>query len=131
MLQITGVKDCIKTVGVLSHGSLLDWLMTLDAYVLPSVTEGCPNILMEAMAAGLPVKAARTGAIDDLIENGVSGMIVPKADSSALAQAILSICKDPGTASNMGNKARHGMQQFSSELESYSWSKAYEELLGS
>jgi len=130
MMEATQTKDLIKTIGVLSHDSLTEWLMTLDAFVLPSVTEGCPNVLMEAMAAGLPVVAASTGAVDDLIEDGLSGIIAPKADSLALANAILTIVRNADMACNMGANARRRIEQFSGDLEFSSWAKVYEELLG-
>ncbi len=130
VLEATGTRDMIRSIGVLPHESLTDWFIKLDAFVLPSVTEGCPNVLMEAMAAGLPVIAARTGAVDELIEDGVSGIITPKADSSALAAAILTIFRDADTARNLGANARQRMKQFSSDLEFSRWAKVYEELLG-
>jgi glycosyltransferase involved in cell wall biosynthesis len=131
ILEATGTRDAIKHIGVLSHTSLFDWLMTLDAFVLPSVTEGCPNVLMEAMAAGLPVIATRTGAVEDLIEDGVSGIVAPKADSLALSKAILAVSQNPDMASAMGMNARRRMELFSSDVEFSSWSRVYEEVLGS
>ncbi len=131
MLEATGTRDAIKHIGVLAHNSLFDWLMTLDAFVLPSVTEGCPNVLMEAMAAGLPVIATRTGAVQDLIEDGISGIVLPKADSLALSRAILAINQDPAAAGEMGKNARRRMALFSPDVEFSSWSQVYQELLGS
>lgn len=130
MLDTTRTKALIKTLGVLSRESLMEWLMTLDAFVLPSVTEGCPNVLMEAMAVGLPVIAANTGAVDDLIEDGVSGIIVQKANSGALADAILTIYRHPDVARSMGENARRRMEQFSADVEFSSWTRVYKGLLG-
>ncbi len=131
MLEVTGTREAIKHIGVLSHAALMDWLMTLDAFVLPSVTEGCPNVLMEAMAAGLPVIATRAGAVEYLIEDGVSGIVAAKADSLALSQAILAISQNPDAASAMGMNARRRMELFSPDVEFSSWARVYEELLGS
>ena len=57
--------------------------------------EGVPNSMLEAMATGLPVFATTHGGIPEAIENGVSGVLVPERDDSALAQALLSTVKDP------------------------------------
>ena len=60
----------------------------LDIFALPSVWEGLPIALLEAMAAGLPAVGTRVSGIEDVIENGVTGRLVPSADAAALAAAI-------------------------------------------
>jgi sugar transferase (PEP-CTERM/EpsH1 system associated) len=69
-------------------------LKTLDLYVLPSIAEGISNTILEAMATGLPVVATRTGGNPELVEDGVTGALVPVGDREALAQAILSYAND-------------------------------------
>jgi glycosyltransferase involved in cell wall biosynthesis len=129
MVQRTLLHDVIRLREPMSHEGIQNWFMTLDVFVLPSLTEGCPNILMEAMAAGLPVVATATGAVPDLIEHQVSGLLVPTADSGSLATAIKSVMDDPSRAKAMGNAARQKMEDFSPAKELSGWSSIYLDLL--
>ncbi len=74
--------------------------------VLPSFAEGVPVVLMEALASGLPVVATRIAGISELVEDGVSGRLVPPGEEEALADAILEVLADPGRARAMGEAGR-------------------------
>jgi colanic acid/amylovoran biosynthesis glycosyltransferase len=81
-------------------------------YLLPSVTardgdqEGTPVAIMEAMAAGLPVLSTFHSGIPEMIENGVSGFLVPERDDSALAERIIQLASDPSLWPAMTRAAR-------------------------
>lgn len=109
----------------LPHEAISEWLRTLDIFVLPSVTEGCPNILMEALAAGVPTVASQVGAVPDLISNGVSGLLVPSGDSAALADAIEQFLSNNALAVRLGAAGRERMRKFSREKERDDWRKVY------
>lgn len=66
----------------------LAYLAASDAFVLPSLSEGMPMVILEAMSMGLPVVATRVGAVSDLIEDGFSGLLVPPGDSESIATAV-------------------------------------------
>ena len=70
----------------------------LDGFVLPSLAEGVSNTILEAMATGLPVIATRVGGNSQLLESGMTGTLVPPANSGALAQAMLAYYNDRSTA---------------------------------
>lgn len=129
MLERTGTKNEVRIRAAMDHDQLFAWLLGLDAFVLPSVSEGCPNILMEAMACGLPCVATRVGAVADLMEDGISGLVVPWGEADALARALAAIRADPGNAAAMGRAARERMQLFSTAREAAEWKKVYQELL--
>lgn len=76
------------------HRRLARW----DIFVLPSLTEGFPLVLLEAAAAGCAVVAARVGGVPEMISGGVHGLLVPPADAVALARAIASLARDPAQA---------------------------------
>jgi glycosyltransferase involved in cell wall biosynthesis len=77
-----------------------------QVFVLPSRREGMSNALMEAMLAGLPCVATDISGSQDLIQNGVNGLLVPPADIPALAKAIGHLLAHPAEALQMGVQAR-------------------------
>jgi sugar transferase (PEP-CTERM/EpsH1 system associated) len=77
-----------------------------DCFVLPSLAEGISNTLLEAMASGLPVIATRVGGNAELMEEGLTGRLVPRADPEALATEILRYFDDPLLARRHGGAGR-------------------------
>ena len=71
------------------------WLAIADCFVLPSLTEGTPMALLEAMAAGVPIVATGVGGVPDVITNGVNGLLVPCANAEALRHGMSRIIADP------------------------------------
>lgn len=72
-----------------------DWLPAFDLFVLPSLREGTPMALLEAMSYGMPVVATSVGGVPGVIGSGVHGILVPPADPESLAGAIRSLYQDP------------------------------------
>jgi L-malate glycosyltransferase len=128
-LQKTEVGNHVLFKDALSHSDIPQWMMNLDVFALPSVTEGCPNILMEAMATGLPCVATRTGANEALVEDRVSGLLAPWGNSEALAAALETVLAQPELASSMGQAARNRMENFSTNREREEWEQLYREVL--
>jgi sugar transferase (PEP-CTERM/EpsH1 system associated) len=77
-------------------------LNSLKLFVLPSLGEGISNTILEAMACGLPVVATAVGGNPELVVNGVTGRLVPAADTAALAQAIDDYLQNPGMVRRHG-----------------------------
>jgi glycosyltransferase involved in cell wall biosynthesis len=73
--------------------------------VLPSFSEGLPRVAMEAFARGRPVVGSRAGGIPDIVEDGVSGLLVPPGDSEALADALVRALSDPALARRLAEGA--------------------------
>ncbi|MEW6349029.1 MAG: glycosyltransferase [Thermodesulfobacteriota bacterium] len=128
MVTRTGIEKHLRLLEPLSHDDIPRWLRSLDLFVLPSVSEGCPNILMEAMASGVPCVATKTGAVEDLMLDGVSGLSVPWGESAALAAAMERVIQDPGLAMSLGTAARQRMRLFSSQREQRAWKSVYAQL---
>jgi len=83
-----------------------DLLGVCEVFVLPSLSEGMPLSILEAMAAGIPAVATRVGGVPEVIEDGKAGILVPPADSHALAKGIATLLEDRTLATKMGNSAR-------------------------
>lgn len=77
-----------------------------DVSALTSVSEGLPNSVLEAMAAGRPVVATRVGALADAVEPGLTGALVPPSDPAALADALRPLLGSPAERARMGEAGR-------------------------
>jgi glycosyltransferase involved in cell wall biosynthesis len=95
-VQQRRLQDRVVSLGILSPQERRDWLTNLDVFVLPSLAEGFPNVLMEAMASGVPVVASTAGAIPHVVQAGVEAELVPPGDSQALAAALRRLLGDAG-----------------------------------
>ncbi len=102
-----------------------------DIFVLTSIREGLPNVIMEAMVSGLPVAAYRVGGVEELIEDGRSGRLVPCGDEKALFTAVCDLLQDTGRSQSMGRMGRHRMlEHFSAEKTVAETAALYQEVLG-
>jgi glycosyltransferase involved in cell wall biosynthesis len=77
-----------------------------ELFILPSLWEGLPNVLLEAMAAGKPVVATKVGGIPEIVVHGETGILVPPRDTDALAIAIIDLLQNKLKAKNMGEAGR-------------------------
>ena len=73
---------------------ILEWLPAVDILVLPSLTEGTPMAVLEAMSIGVPIVASAVGGLPDFIETGVNGLLVNPGDVSALAGSMVTLKSD-------------------------------------
>ncbi len=84
-----------------------DLLAASDVVALPArFGEGCPNALLEAMAAGKPVVAARSGGIPEVVADGETGLLVEPGDAAGLGSALARLASDPSLRSRMGEAGR-------------------------
>lgn len=81
-------------------------LRAADLLVRPSLTEGMSNVVLEAMASGLPVVGTRTGGLKEQIEDGVTGVLVAPRDCDTLAEAVLALVRDQRRRVTMGSAGR-------------------------
>lgn len=111
------IADCVKLHGALPHGEVQKLLAEADVFVLPSIKanngdqEGVPVSLMEAMASGMPVLSTLHSGIPELVENDVSGYLVPEKDINALAEKIVYLAEQPELWSKLGQAGRAKVEQ--------------------
>jgi glycosyltransferase involved in cell wall biosynthesis len=98
-------------------------LRQLDIFVLPSLSEACSNALLEAMATGRAVVATRVGGNPALVEDQVTGLLVPPGDPAALARAVIRLIEEPTLAAGLAARAQKrvraefGIDQMLARLE--------------
>jgi glycosyltransferase involved in cell wall biosynthesis len=100
------LTENIKLLGFQTHERVSELLDRSDILVLPSLSEGIPVAVMEAMASGLPVIATNVTGVPELVEDGVTGLLVPSKNSSALSEAILKLVRSPDLRNRMGAAGR-------------------------
>ena len=101
-----GLGDAVHFAGYKSQAEVADLLARHDALVLPSFAEGVPVVLMEAMAAKMPVIATAVGGVSELVHDGETGCLVAPGDEAALRGAILRLMGDSAHRLRMGEAGR-------------------------
>jgi len=109
MAMDLGVERCCRFVGI--REDIAEILAAADVVVLPSLSEGFPFVLLEALAMGCPVVASRVNGVPELIEDHKTGLLVPPRDPQALATAIREVLSDSTAASKMGAAGRAVVQE--------------------
>jgi glycosyltransferase involved in cell wall biosynthesis len=110
--------------------NIADFLTALDVYVQPSRSESLGVAAMEAMSVGLPVVASRVGGLPEVVDDGVTGILVPWGDPRKLAEAILRLCADEDMRRRMGTAGRKTVaERFQVSTYVAKTYELYEELL--
>src|SRR5260221_6351242 len=104
MVRTQHLSECVNLNGWVSESALIDEYWNADIFVFPSRSEGFPNALLEAMAAGLPVIATSVGSIPDTVIDGLNGLLIDVNNPSALAQAMLRLYSDEELRLQMGQR---------------------------
>ena len=132
ILAAAGVSEMAWFAG--ERADVADIMRGLDCFVLPSRGEGISNTILEAMATALPVVATRVGGNSELVEDGLTGRLVPASHPKALAEAMLAYYSQRSTARRHGTAGRSraersfsldGMVRRYHELYLSEWQRAY------
>lgn len=99
------VGERARFLGVQSEGEIQDQLAWADVLLLPSLSEGISNAVLEAMASGLPVIATRCGGMDEVIDSGVDGFLVDIGDIEAMQDRLAQVAEDRDLAVRLGQAA--------------------------
>jgi glycosyltransferase involved in cell wall biosynthesis len=130
VIQRADIRKAVKFTGYVSDQALPEFYSSCDVFCYPSLWEGFGLTPAEAQAAGKPVVAFKTCALPEVVDDGVTGFLVPPRDSAALAGAIVKLLCDPELRRRMGQKSRtRAEQMFSWEAAARQTMAVYEEAL--
>lgn len=129
MAETLHISDHIHWAGPTSDVDA--FLREMDLFVLPSLSEGLPMVILEAMAAGVPVVATDVGGISEAIRSRVDGLLVPAQDPNSLAEAIKTLLNDAQLWTSCRVSAhKRQTDQFSDKHMASEVAKTYSQLLG-
>jgi len=111
-----GIRDRISVLPFLGREAMPQLYASHDIFVFPSLVEGMPLTLLEAMAAAMPVVTTNTCGMADLIENERNGLLVPAADAAALGAAVGRLRNDSNLRRNLGLCAQECARRFTWDL---------------
>jgi glycosyltransferase involved in cell wall biosynthesis len=101
----------------------------MDALALPSFTEGLPNVILEAFAAGVPAVATAVGGTPEVIEDGVDGYLVPSGDAFSLARRLRDLLASEKRRRSMGRRGRQKVREaFTFEAQARAYVRVFAEL---
>lgn len=101
-----GLDENVRFIGYQSQAEVRKHMQQTDVFVMSSFAEGIPVVLMEAMAAGVPVVASQIAGVSELVEEGVSGYLVPPGDPVSLAERIKTLLTDSQLRAQLGAAGR-------------------------
>ncbi|MGL4883688.1 MAG: glycosyltransferase [Waterburya sp.] len=126
----SGLKDKIIITGKVSREQALAYLSYMDIFAIPSLNDGCPNALLEAMLAEKAVVGTNVDAIAEIIEDGVNGLLVNPYSSEELRIAIAQLIDNPLLRQTFGKAAKQKViQDLNPAVEQANWGKIYDRIL--
>ena len=117
-----GIADRLRFVGRRPSDEIPLWMTAADALVLPSYSEGRPNVVLEAQACALPVVATRVGGTPELVEDRVTGLLVDSGDAEGLGEALGRLRADASLRTALGRAGR-------TQAEGMTWAASAEKMV--
>ena len=118
-----GLQKNIVFLGYVKRDRLIQIYQNASIHVVPSVYEGLPTVLLEAMSCGLPVVATAVGGNTEVISSGVNGFLVPPKAPQEMARVILKLLDDPKLREKIGREARKTIERY------YTWDRIADNIL--
>ena len=106
-----GLADVVRLPGLIDTSTRNKLLAAADVFLLPSHGENFPMVVLEAMAAGLPIVATRVGAVPEMIAHGETGLLIEPKDPEAIAEAVCELLDGPERAAALGRQARRRFEE--------------------
>jgi glycosyltransferase involved in cell wall biosynthesis len=130
-LQLVRARSWCVYGGLADRKKLKECLREATAVTLPSLEDNCPMAVLEAMAAGVPVMAAKVGGVPDLIQEGVTGVFCDPTDASSMSGALEKILANNSAARDLARRAKEeALARFHPKVVASQHVRIYEKVLG-
>ncbi|MFQ4142689.1 glycosyltransferase [Chlorogloeopsis sp. ULAP02] len=130
-IQQSGIGDRLQITGITSRQEALAYLPHLDIFVIPSLHDGCPNTLLEAMLASRAIIGTRVDAIGEILEDGVDGLLINPGSTEELIASLRYLANKPELRQKLGVAAKTKvLQQLAPSVEHQNWIDVYQKALG-
>lgn len=124
-----GLQGRTVVTGRVAHTDIADYLQLLDIAVFPSLfSEGCPLSMLEAMAMGKAIVASNSGAIPEIIQHRVHGLLVKAGSATEIAKALLELTEDAQLRTRLGRNAKAAAAKMTIERERRQWLSVYDKI---
>ncbi|MEG3838666.1 glycosyltransferase [Microcoleus sp. herbarium14] len=128
-IENSGIKSKIILTGFLDRKEALKFLSYLDIFVIPSLHEGCPNAMLEAMVAGKAIIGTKVDAIGEILEDGVDAILINPASTDELISSLRKLASNAELRHQLGCAARNKcLKQFNYSVEQKNWEELYKSL---
>ena len=122
-----GIQEHVHWLGLQQQDEVFKIYSIIDVLVMPSLYEGFGLTATEGMSAGIPIVGSKVAGLTEIIQDGITGYLVPVNDSNKLAKALIDLLINPDNAKKMGQEGLQRVsEQFSMEKFRKSWLAAYE-----
>lgn len=129
-LHNSGLVDQIVVTGNISRLEALAYLPHIDIFTIPSIHDGCPNALLEAMLAARAIVGTNVDAIGEILEDQVNGLVINPFSSMELATALRQLISQPGLRQQFGIAARDKvLMELAPAVEQQNWRQVYQRAL--
>jgi L-malate glycosyltransferase len=129
-LQNSGLSDRVIVTGKISRAEALAYLPKMDIFAIPSIHDGCPNALLEAMLAAKAIVGTNVDAIGEILEDRVNGFVINPFSSEELAAALRQLMTQPNLRQQFGIAARDKvLTELAPAVEQKNWEQVYQQVL--
>jgi glycosyltransferase involved in cell wall biosynthesis len=123
------LASAILVQPVVPSGQMHELFSSHDIFLFPSLIEGLPSVLLEAMASGMPVITAETCGMPDVVEDDFNGLLIPPADAQAIEQAVVRLAASPALRQRLGEAAQQTMTRYTWERSALMLEKLFRHVI--
>jgi len=121
LVEQLNLRDCINFLGQVPNEKVPQYMAASDVFVLPSLAEGFPNVILEAMASGLAIVASKVSGLPEIVEDGGNGFLVESMNPEQIAEKVLLLLGDDELRERISKSNRE-------KAKGYSWESVIERL---